>query len=185
MDFVKKIIKSSVLLLFLSGAFVACENDAAEIDALLSKMELGKELATEVEILYSDSAVIQARIIAPEMLIDLDRSKESQEFTKGIKVDFFDGFQNITSTLTGEYAIRYTRDAKVVIRDSVIWESTVGDKLETGELIWDEKKEKIFTNKFVVITRPDEIIHGYGFEADQDFSNARINAVTGRIKVEK
>ena len=185
MTIFKNIIELKLFLLLSLLLFTACENDEAAIDDLLAKMELGKELATEVEILYSDSAIIQARILAPEMVIDLDRSKENQEFTKGIKVDFFDGFQHVSSTLTGDYAIRYTRDAKVVVQDNVVWESKAGDKLETGELIWDEKSEKIYTNKFVVITRPDEIIQGYGFEADQDFSNARINAVTGRIKVEK
>lgn len=171
-------------MLIATSFFTACENDVADIDDLLSKMELGKELATEVEILYSDSAIIRAKIVAPTMVIDLKRSNENQEFTEGVKVDFFDDYQNISSTLTGEYAIRYTRKAKVIIRDSVIWESKTGDKLETGELIWDEKSEKIYTNKFVVITRPEEIIYGHGFEANQDFSNARINAVEGRIKIE-
>ena len=70
------------------------------------------------------------------------------------------------------------------MRDSVVWKSVEGDTLETEELFWDERREKIYSNKFVVITRPDEVIYGHGFEADQDFSYSRINAIEGRIKVD-
>ena len=49
---------------------------------------------------------------------------------------------------------------------------------------WDEKLNKVYTKKFVKITRPGEIIYGYGFEANQDFTRWEINAITGRIKVD-
>jgi hypothetical protein len=147
-------------------------------------MEIGKERAEEVEILYSDSAIVRARVVAPVMLMDLDRSSESQEFPDGVVVDFFDDFQRVSSTLCGLYAIRYIRKGQVIVRDSVVWESVSGEKLETQELIWDEKAEKIYSDKFVVISRPSEIIYGHGFEAGQDFNNARIKAVEGRITLD-
>ncbi|KAA3635236.1 MAG: hypothetical protein DWQ02_10185, partial [Bacteroidetes bacterium] len=89
------IIKNSFwLLLILSATLFSCENKTSDIDDLISKMEIGKEMAEEVEILYSDSAIVRARIVAPVMIMDLDRSSESQEFPEGVVVDFFDDFQN-------------------------------------------------------------------------------------------
>ncbi|KAA3622479.1 MAG: LPS export ABC transporter periplasmic protein LptC [Bacteroidetes bacterium] len=171
-------------MLILSTTIFFCENKTSDIDDLISKMEIGKEMAEEVEILYSDAAIVRARIVAPVMIMDLDRSSESQEFPEGVVVDFFDDFQNGSSTLSGLYAIRYIRKGQVIVRDSVVWESVTGEKLETQELIWDEKAEKIYSDKFVVISRPSEIIYGHGFEAGQDFNNARVKAVEGRITLE-
>lgn len=175
------------ILLVLAGIifFSSCENKTSDIDAFLAKMEVGKEFAEEVEILYSDSAVLRAKIVAPLMVMDLDRNTESQEFPEGVAVDFYDDFQNVSSSLSGLYAIRFIRKGQVIVRDSVVWESVAGEKLETQELIWDEKAEKIYSDKFVVISRPSEIIYGHGFEAGQDFSNARVKAVEGRIKIDE
>lgn len=164
----------------------ACErNDMAEVRALLEKMQPGVEVAHDVEILYSDSALLKVRIEGPTMLTHLDRAYPRQEFIDGVWVEFFGEEGEITSTLTAKYALRMEKLGQVIARDSVVWQSVESDKLETEELIWDEKSKKIYTNKFVVITRPDEIIYGHGFEADQDFSNARIKSVDGQVKVEE
>ena len=71
------------------------------------------------------------------------------------------------------------------MRDSVVWESLNKEILETTELIWDEKEERVFTNKFVVIRRPGEIITGYGFESNQDFTYSKIKSVTGQFASDK
>jgi LPS export ABC transporter protein LptC len=99
-------------------------------------------------------------------------------------VEFFGPDGEVTSQLTALYGLRRQNKKEVVVRDSVVWKSVEGDTLETEELFWDERREKIYSNKFVVITRPDEVIYGHGFEADQDFSYSRINAIEGRIKVD-
>jgi LPS export ABC transporter protein LptC len=181
----RNLLKSVLPILIVASFLYSCENKTSDIDDLLSKMEVGKEFAEEVEILYSDSAIIRAKIVAPVMVMDMDRSTESQEFPKGVTVDFYDDFQNVSSNLSGLYAIRYIRKGQVIVRDSVVWKSASGEKLETQELIWDEKAEKIYSDKFVVISRPSEIIYGHGFEAGQDFNNARIKAVEGRIILDK
>lgn len=178
------IINNLWVLLLVSVTLFSCENKTSDIEDLLAKMEVGKEFAEDVEILYSDSAIIRAKIVAPIMVMDLDRTSESQEFPEGVVVDFYDDFQQVSSTLSGLYAIRFIRKGQVIIRDSVVWESAFGEKLETQELIWDEKAEKIYSDKFVVISRPSEIIYGHGFEAGQDFNNARIKAVEGRITLD-
>ena len=164
--------------------FSSCENDPADIQAFFADLNTSVETAKDVEILYSDSAIVRVKIVAPTMLRHLDNQEPYQEFPDGINVSFFDINQNVSSTLTSKYAIRYEREKEVIVRDSVIWKSISKEKLETEELIWDEKTQKVYTNKFVVITRPDEIIYGHGFEANQDFSYSKIKAIEGRLKVD-
>jgi LPS export ABC transporter protein LptC len=177
--------KYLITCLICSLAFVACQNDMAEIEALAAKFNTEVEEAKEVEILYSDSAKVRVRITGPRMLYYLSNSEPQQEFPDGVFVEFFDASGTVTSQLSARYGLRLEQKDEVVVRDSVVWESIEGEKLETEELIWQERKKKIYTNKFVVVTRPDEIIYGHGFEADQDFSYSRINAIEGRLKVDE
>lgn len=159
----------------------ACGNDPADIEAYMDKLKTGEERAEDVEILYSDSALVKVRITGHEMITSLEQQKPTQRFTQGVLVEFFDPRQKISSTLYGNYAIREEKNGKIFIRDSVVWQSIGGDKLETEELVWDERKKMVYSDRFVVITRPTEKIWGQGFEADQDFTNAKINAVEGRV----
>ena len=168
----------------LSLGLLTCENDLAEIEALRDQLDVKTERIEGVDILYSDSARVKVRITGPVMLNHLDRTEPYQEFIDGVRVDFFDDDQNITSTMTANYAIRYDRRGEVIVRDSVFWRSIDGQRLETEELIWREKTGKIFTKKFAKIETRTETIYGHGFEADQDFTNARIQQVEGIVTVD-
>ena len=175
------------LALLIAGAALllgSCKNTVEDVNDLVSKFDTQVETAKGVEILYSDSAQVRVRITGPTMLYHLDRREPRQEFPDGVSVDFFFFVGAITSQLDARYGLRLENKNEVIVRDSVVWQSVEGEKIESEELIWDERQRKIYTNKFVVITRPDEIIYGHGFEADQDFTYSRINAIEGRLKVD-
>lgn len=172
---------------FFLGVFVlltSCENDLEDIKSVASPDELKYETMKNVELLYSDSAIIRVKVMGDKMFRYLDVNNPKQEFPEGIKVDFFDPRGRTQSELTAKYALRFEKKNEINVRDSVVWESKKMEKLETEELIWDEKMNKVYTKKFVKITRPGEIVYGYGFEANQDFTRWEINAITGRIKVD-
>ena len=162
--------------------FTSCKNDLEEIDRVINREMIAVETAKDVSILYSDSAMIRVRVEGPIMLRHLDKENPRQEFTDGVKVVFFASGQNVESILTAKFAQRLEKKNQIIVRDSVVWESAEGEKLETEELIWEERKARIYTNRFVTITKPDEVIYGYGFEAKQDFSEWSINAVEGELK---
>lgn len=140
-----------------------------------------KEYAVNIEMLYSDSARIKAKINAGLMVKYNNQRDSYEEFLNGIKVVFFDQEEQVSSILTGKYAIRYSGEDVIYIRDSVVWESIREEKLETSELIWDDRKQLIYTKKFCVIKRPGEIILSQGFEANQDFTEIKLNAIEGEI----
>ena len=58
-----------------------------------------------------------------------------------------------------------------------------GEILNTDELIWDEDKKIIYSNSFVKITTPDEIIYGNGMTANENFTDYVIKHITGTIRV--
>ncbi len=177
--------KITYFLLLLVGLTACQQNDPADVAELIDKLDDKVETAREVEIIYSDSALLRVTIKAPVMLNYLDRNQPRQEFPEGLDVDFYDEHGLISSHLTAQYGIRYERTTEMIVRDSVVWQSENDEKLETEELIWDEKKQEIYTQKFVVIQTPEQIIYGHGFTADQNFSNARIKSIDGRVDLTK
>ncbi len=162
--------------------FSSCQNDLEEIDKVISGEMISVETAKDVSMVYSDSAEVRVMVEGPVMLRHLDKENPRQEFTHGVKVVFFGVRQQVESVLTAKYALRLEKKNQIIVRDSVVWASEKGEKLETEELIWEESKEKVYTNRFVTITKPDEVIYGYGFEASQDFSTWTINAIEGELK---
>lgn len=169
-------------LLFL--IFTACENDLAEVKRIVSKDEIAVEKAKNIEMLYSDSAIVKVRVKSLTLLRHLDKKDPRQEFPDGIEVEFFTPGGQVSSWMISNYAIRHENENKVIVRDSVVWESHDNERLETEELIWEEDKNLVYTNKFVVIRRPEEILYGYGFESNQEFTEWSINAIEGRVKAE-
>jgi LPS export ABC transporter protein LptC len=174
----------SIVFLFLF-LLPSCQNDLAEIQRFIKQEETTYETISDFKTLYSDSAVVKVKIEGPTMLRYLDKDKPRQEFPDGMKVEFFTPNKRVTSRLTAKYGMRLEKDKQIIMRDSVVWESLNKEILETTELIWDEKEERVFTNKFVVIRRPGEIITGYGFESNQDFTYSKIKSVTGQFASDK
>jgi LPS export ABC transporter protein LptC len=162
----------------------ACKNDLASIENAFPPEAAFREEILNFEMLYSDSSRVRVKVQGPVLWRHLDEENPRQEFPKGIEVIFYDPNLRVNSRLTANSAVRQEKENQIVVRDSVVWQGLNDERLETEELIWDEKARKVFSHKFVVIRRRDEIIWGHGFESDQDFSRSRIKAIEGRIKVE-
>ncbi|MCC6462831.1 MAG: LPS export ABC transporter periplasmic protein LptC [Saprospiraceae bacterium] len=169
-------------LTLLLPALPACDSALRREAREFTKEDTNVEVAHDVEILYSDSAVVRVRITAPTLLYYVDRDNPRQEFPDGIKVEFLTPTLEVRSVLTAKTAVRQDNSSLVTARDSVVLQTVEQEKLETEELIWNEKTEKVYTEKFVKVTKPGELIYGFGLEANQDFSFWKITVPKGTIK---
>jgi len=166
-------------------AFSSCVNDPADVARLREQLNDKVETADTIRITFSDSGMVRAIIEAPLMINYLSKIDPRQEFPNGLHATFYDNYGEPTSTLIANWGVYRKRNRNVTVRDSVVWESMDLQKLETEELNWDEKSGRIKTNKFVVLQQPDYIITGYGLEADQDFNNAKVLQVDGRVPLSR
>ena len=107
----------------------SCENDLEEIKSVATPDELKYETMTNVELLYSDSAIIRVKVMGDKMFRYLDINTPRQEFPEGIKVDFFDPSGRTQSELTAKYALRFEKKNEITVRDSVVWESKKNEKM--------------------------------------------------------
>lgn len=175
----------AALLVLLFSGFFACEDALKREHQTYTQDDTQVEIGRDVEILYSDSAIVRVRITAPTMLNYTERDDPRQEFPDGIKVEFLTSALSVRSTLTAKSAVREQNQGLVTTRDSVVLTTVQQEKLETEELIWNEKTEKITTEKFVKVTKPGEVIYGFGLEANQDFSFWKITVPKGVIRAEQ
>ncbi len=169
------------LLLVVLGS---CETDIEKVNLITDKSTLPVETSTGLTILYSDSGRVKVKIITP-LLERFDGEKPVTELPKGVRIEFYNDQLQVNSTLTSGYALRRDSEHIMEARNNVIVVNTKGEKLNTEHLIWNERTAKIYTNEYVKITTADKIIHGNGFEANQDFTNYKIFKIKGTINLEK
>ncbi len=177
-----------ILAFFLITFLVlACQNSIEEVDKLLDKEVIQDEKGENVMIIYSDSAELKVKAWAPTMLIDRFGKETVEEFPDGIKVEFYNQEESPESWLEAKYGRREYHNNIVIVRDSVNLYNELNDKLETSELIWDEKAKRIYTEKFVRITQPikGDTTYGYGFEANQEFTDFKIRNFSGKMTVDE
>ena len=163
------------------GVFSSCDkNEIEQIKQVTTSKNLPAESSTNVEILYSDSAQLTLRLIAPKLNRYITE-KPYMEFPEGLKLVFYDSREEPESQIECNYAINYIDDKIMEAKDDVVVINKDGEKLNTEHLIWDQGKQLIYTEEFVKITTQDEILYGNGMEATEDFSKYTIKNLTGTI----
>lgn len=170
------------LLIIALSMHYSCSNDQFQVESLTKEEHFPLSTTYNVEMIYSDSGYIRAIIKAPLRETYL-RDSQYVEFKQGIDVQFFDRFQEPESKLTAKYAISYTERDIMEARNEVLLINEKGEQLNTEHLIWDQRANRIYSDVFVKITTPEQIIFGDGFESNQDFSKYKILKVKGIIDV--
>jgi LPS export ABC transporter protein LptC len=168
--------------------FTSCENSIDEVNqiASLNQANLPSESVKNVEIIYSDSARVRAKLKSKELNRYPTVKNPYMEMPKGLEVIFYNEHRKQQSKLTANYGIAYENNNNIQtmeVKNKVVVINEKGDMLETEHLIWNALTKKIYTDEFVKITTKEEIIMGTGLMAEQDFSEYEIKNVKGRIDV--
>ncbi|WP_242926313.1 LPS export ABC transporter periplasmic protein LptC [Pontibacter vulgaris] len=137
----------------------------------------------DVLTLYSDSAKLLIKMQAP---VQQEFENGDGVFPKGIYVEFYEKPGQMSSTIKANYGKQDRNKEIYLVRGNVVVNNILkGEKLETEELYWDKRKAEIYTDKFVKITTPDEVLMGQGLRANQDFSKYKILKPTGIINLKE
>jgi len=178
-------ITGTFLFIIILLSFTSCKNDIEKINTFAPAKDLPTVSGVNTEIIYTDSARLKLRIIAPE-LHKYDQVEEPYvEFPRGIEVYFYNENKKITSEIQAGYAIYYETKNLWEARDNVIAKNLEeGKQLNTEQLFWDQDKGRIYSDQFVKITNPDGVFYGEnGFEAKQDLSKWRLKGSKGTVNL--
>lgn len=162
----------------LSIALLSCSNDPQAVKKFIDAGDLPIEKIEEAEMIHTENGVLKVKIIATTIKRFKDAHPELV-FSNGVEVIFYNDSGVSRSVLKSESAGIDEVNNIMVASDNVVLTSSEGKKLETEELIWDEKINKIYTNKRVIITTETEVIEGEGFNSTPDFSQYSISKING------
>lgn len=174
-----------LILLFLPVLLAACENNLDPVpksDYLLLPTASAENFMT----VMSDSGRIEVIMSAPLMEQWDNKEAPYTEFRKGIRVEYYDKDTVPHGSVTAKYGKYDVNSDTWILKDSVVVINEDNDKLETELLNWDQKKDLIYTDRFVKITRmkTEEIIQGFGFESDSHLRRQKIKKVSAIIYFE-
>ena len=178
--FNKTILKPAAFLLSCLF-FFSCENDQATLDALTKPKALIEE-AKDVESYLSQAGRVRAKLWAPYML-RYSSDTMYVEFTRSLRVNFFDSVGQVESHLKALYGKYYENLNKVYLRDSVLVYNIAGDTLRCPDLWWDQNTQLFYTDKNVWIKKGGTVLLGKGMDAKQDLTDIHIKEVTGTVIV--
>lgn len=184
-----KIVSHSVVgiaVLLIAALLFSCKNDIEAIRSLELVDTIPDLSAKEVEIYYSERGFVQIKLVAPTLVRTLMEDEPVIEFPDGFTTYFYDSLQQVKSYISADYGISYEKKKMMEARHNVIVENLESkEKLNTEELFWDRVKEIIYTEKFVRITRGEEIITADGLESNQTFESMEFKNPKGLIEVEE
>ncbi len=149
----------------------ACENDLSKIKEI-SAQQISQpiETTTGVEITYSDSAKVKGKMITPLMI---HHTVDSPYYVmpKGVKVIFYDKFSKESGNIVADSAVQREKQNITEFYKNVVGTSAKGDTYKSDELIWDQNKKIVYSNKPVVITtKSGDVQNSTSFKSNEDFS---------------
>ena len=162
--------------LFIGCFFIySCENDIRDVQNLNQK-SISIEEGKGIEGYLSQEGKVKGKLMAPLML-NYQSDTPKIEFPKTLRVDFYNDSAKVESKLFAKFGRYLTDENKVFLRDSVVIFNMTGDTLFCKELYWDQNKAIFYTDKNVIVHKPDGITRGTGLVADQSFKNITIKKV--------
>jgi len=173
----------SIVVIFFTAMLFACENQMETIRELTTSDSIPSEIAKDVRIIFSDSAIVEMVLTSPVM-VKVGGKEPYIEFPEGLLVKTYDNYHLVVSELQAEYGKRYERKKLIELyKNFVVINHNTGKKLQTEQLIWNEQTKKIYNSVFVTITEKDKTIHGDSLLSDQSFEQVTIYNVRGTIQI--
>ena len=184
-------LRKSIIIPIIMGMVMlfSCENDIKKVKELTNAEQLPVIHATDIETIYSDSAIVRLKITGPELkeFAETEDREAYIEFPQGLQAIFYNKSASVESSLDAEYAVFWKKKKQFEARTNVVVRNfTENQELFTEELFWDQEEKRIWSDKFVkIITEKGPTYGEDGFESDENFTKFRIKKSRGRMTVDE
>lgn len=176
------ILMAGIAALLIIAMLPSCKNDVQTVLSLDVVDTLPEMTARDVEIIYSERARVQIKLVSP-YLVNETKEEPLLIFPEGFTVYFYDSVMNLQSTITADYGISYEKKKLMEARHNVVVENLKkGEKLNTEELFWDRNKQQIYSSKFVRLTTGEQVVTGDGLTSKDPFDEIFITNPKGLLE---
>ena len=156
---------------------------------IVEKKSIPQLDATDFETTLNDSGIIRYHLKTPRLLVFPEernpKRDEYYEFPQGFHVQEYDQDRKIKSEMSGNYGKYYTKLGKWYASGNVVMINSKGDTLRTEELNYDQKKDLIYSDKFVSIRRGGQDFNGSGgFKSNSQMTSWTFMKTQGHVYIE-
>ena len=183
-SFLKKTNINTFILLFTAMFVFSCQINPQKMEALVKDTDEPVVISEDVEWFYTKNGNASHRLTSPKVH-RFDGEKDYIEFPLGLEVFSFNPLGEQEAFMKSDYAIQHLDDKIIEAKGGVLLENSKGEKLETESLVWDEKREQIFTEALVKITKQGQLIIGEGFESNTSFNKYTLTNSRGIINLDQ
>ncbi|MCI2229049.1 LPS export ABC transporter periplasmic protein LptC [Polaribacter sp. MSW13] len=179
-----EIFKKSITVLLVTVMLFSCSNNTQKVRDFLAAKNLPTGKAKEAYHVYKDSGRITSKLFAP-LMYDFSNRKQHpySEFPSGIKIINFDKNGKDSVTITGDYALSFSKTKISEIKGNVIvLNHTDNSRLETEQLFWDEDTKYFVSEEAFKLMKENDTIFGIGFECKDDLSKHLSKKTTGKLE---
>ncbi|MEZ4757315.1 MAG: LPS export ABC transporter periplasmic protein LptC [Flavobacteriales bacterium] len=173
---------SSSIPALLAGMLFSCSNDLDQVAAVAVADDAPDRITTRTEQLYTEQGRPRYRLTAGEIR-EWAREPQRTLLEEGVRLEFFDSVGGPGSVLTSRRGVIMHQARRMEAIGEVVFVNSKGERLETEMIIWYQDSARIYTDKAVRIQRGDDIIHGQGLVAAEDFSRYQVQHVTGTLQM--
>lgn len=163
------IVLGTIVMLLL---FSSCIGRKKELGKAITERDSLSVMDTRgVTTLVSDSGITRYRINTEEWLVFDRKSPPYWAFEKGVYLEKFDSLFQIEASIKADTAYFYNKEELWKLMGNVEIQNLKGEHFTTSLLYWDQRKQKIYSDRFIRIEQPDRVITGgRGFESNQQMT---------------
>lgn len=178
-----KLINKTLVIIAIT-TFFSCDDSSTLLKQINTFNENPVGIAYNINMTYTDSASIKARLEAPVHLDFSHLSFKYSEFPDGLKVIFYNE-QNQENTVYADYGILYNQTKIVDLQGNVVLLSYDGSRLQTDQMYWDAEKEWLFTEEPFLFQNNDYNLAANRLDTNKEFSKFQTGKLSGTIAVEE
>lgn len=176
------IVVSTIVMLFL---FSACAKEQPMTSAITNRDSVPIMITRDVSSYISDSGVVRYKIITEEWKV-FDRLDPSHwSFEQGIYLERFDDSLNVEAVIVADTAYYYDKQELWELRGDVHIENIQDEQFDTQLLFWNQKSERVYSDRYIRIRQQKRIITGVGFTSNQDFTDYTIKQTQGIFPIKE
>lgn len=166
------IVLLTIVMLFL---YTSCTNSEKDLVDINYDPETTPSMITDSVItLISDSGITRYKLETDNWQV-FDKAKDPYwYFPEGIYLERFDSLFQVEATILADSAWNYTDKRLWRLKGNVDIRNMEGEMFLSDELFWDQKEEKVYSDKYIEIKRGETELKGYGFESNQEMTEYRI-----------
>lgn len=169
-----------MLIGFIALVMVGCrEEDKLRVTRSIDPSKMPTLSTRNVLTLISDSGYTKYKVVTPLWNIYNEAKEPYWDFPEGVYLRQLDHDLQVVSTVAADSAKYFTVDKVWKLYGNVEIEQKDKSYFFSQRIFFDDRDKKIYSDTFIHIQTPLQILEGVGFESNMDLTRYRVLKPTG------